>query len=151
MIGLSCVIFLSTIIFLNYFLNSSPKDMFIDFRERGKGRQGVGVGREREKHGCERETSIASCMHPSWGPYPQPRYVPRPGIKPTDFSVCGMTLQPTEPPSQGIWLTVTHSFPVRGLFSPILAPPPGRWECSSHHHCQTWLAVALTIEKGEKV
>ena len=44
--------------------------MFIDFRERGKGRQGVGVGREREKHGCERETSIASCMHPSWGPIP---------------------------------------------------------------------------------
>ena len=35
------------------FLKSSPEDMFIDFRERGKGRE-----REREKHLCERETLI---------------------------------------------------------------------------------------------
>ena len=46
-----------------FFFYSSPKDMFIDFRE--KGRKGEG-GRERE-----RETLIGCLL-----------YVPQPGIKP---------------------------------------------------------------------
>ena len=45
--------------------------MFIDFRERKE---------EREKHQL-----IASPMHPNQGSNPQPRYVPRSGIKPTAF------------------------------------------------------------------
>lgn len=39
---------------------SSPKDTFIDFREKGKEREGVGEG---EKHWCKRP--IASRVHPT--------------------------------------------------------------------------------------
>ena len=35
------------------FLKASSEDMFIDFRERGRGWR---AGGEREKHQCERET-----------------------------------------------------------------------------------------------
>ena len=41
----------------NFFLLSSPKDMLIDFRERGKGGERERE-KEREKHQCERETSM---------------------------------------------------------------------------------------------
>ena len=60
------------------FFESSPeKDMFIDFREKGRGRErGGGRGeREREKHLRERET-LASRTLPDPGSNLQPRYVP---------------------------------------------------------------------------
>ena len=40
-------------------------------------------------------------MHPNWGPSLQPRYVPRPGIRPTTLLLYKMMLQTTEPPGQG--------------------------------------------------
>ena len=51
------------------------------FLERGQGR----------KRG--RETSVCSCLlcTPYWGPDPQPRRVPWPGIKAAYLSVCGRT------------------------------------------------------------
>ena len=42
-------------------LGSSPREMFIDFRERGRGKK-----REREKRWCERETLIGCLLHASW-------------------------------------------------------------------------------------
>ena len=79
-------------ILLNFFLKSSPKNVFYWFERE----------REREKHCCERETSIG-CLS----------YAPQPGMEPAT-QVCGLTenrthsllvcrpmLQPTEPRSQG--------------------------------------------------
>ena len=43
----------------------------------------------REKHG-----SVASHMHPDWGPNPQPRYVPWRGIKPVTFQSAGWCSNP---------------------------------------------------------
>ena len=55
------------------FLKSSTNDMFIDFRERGRGQ------RERNSDVRENHLLIASCMRPdkgSKGLNLQPRYVP---------------------------------------------------------------------------
>ena len=54
---------------------SSPKDMFIDFRERKK---------EREKHWL-----FFSCICPDWGSNLPPRVVFCPGIEPTSFWCMG--------------------------------------------------------------
>ena len=45
--------------------------------------------RERKKHWCERETSVASCMHPDWRLNLQPRHVSWPGIYLTTFWCMG--------------------------------------------------------------
>ena len=37
----------------------------------------------------ENYRSVASHMHPTQGPNPQPRHVPRPGIKPAAFHSVG--------------------------------------------------------------
>ena len=66
--------------------------MLIDFIERR---------REREKHGCEREAStpVSSHAHPDWGPNPQPRHVPQPGIEPVTFWFMGQ--HPNQPHHTG--------------------------------------------------
>ena len=51
-------------------------------------------GREAEREGekcqCARDTSIGCLLHtPNWGPGPQPRHVPWPGIKPMTFGFAG--------------------------------------------------------------
>ena len=56
--------------------------MFIDCRERGR-------GREREKHGCEKRTSIGCLL-----------YVPRPWNEPSILLVHGTMPQPTEHPAR---------------------------------------------------
>ena len=64
------------------FLKSLPKDMFTDFRERGKG----GVG--------ERNTDVGKILicrlphTPDRRLHQQPRYVPWPGIEPAAFFGC---------------------------------------------------------------
>ena len=55
-----------------FFFKSSPKDIFIDFRERGRERK---KERERERE-REKHRSVASCTYPDWGPNLQPRHVP---------------------------------------------------------------------------
>ena len=58
--------------------------------------------REREKHRCERQTSIACLPYAPWrGIKTQPKSVPWPGNQTCNLLVYGMMLQPTEPPSQG--------------------------------------------------
>ena len=82
------------------YLKSLPKDIFIDFRERKK-------EREREKHWCERETSI-DCFP----------YTPRLGIKPATFWCTGWR------PNQLSHLARARSSSLRGsplhMVSPIL-------------------------------
>ena len=58
-----------------FFFKSSPKDMFTDFRERGK-------EKEREKHRCEKHQSVVSCTCHNWELNPQPRQMLWPGIEP---------------------------------------------------------------------
>ena len=67
------IMFLLTLIFqllLILFFKSSPKDMFIDFRERGRARQRNLDGRERNIN------HFAPCTCPNWGSSPQPSYMP---------------------------------------------------------------------------
>ena len=49
---------------VTFFFKSSPENMFIDFRERGR-------GKERNTDVKEKHWSVASCIHPDWGPNPQ--------------------------------------------------------------------------------
>ena len=65
------------------------------FRERGR------VG-EREKHWCERDTSVGCLSHnPIWGPSPQPRRVPWLALQPaTCFLVRRPALNPLSHASQ---------------------------------------------------
>ena len=59
----------------SFFKTSSPKDMFIDFREKGEARDRGREG-EREIDMREKHRAVASCMCPDWGLNSQPRYVP---------------------------------------------------------------------------
>ena len=52
----------------NFYLKSLPEDMFIDFKERRR-------GKERERQ-TDRHRLVASQMHPDWGLNLQPWYVP---------------------------------------------------------------------------
>ena len=63
--------------------------MFIDFKDGGK----------------EREKLAASHTHPNCRLNPQPRYVTWLEIERTTFWCKGLTLQPTEPSSQGSTVT----------------------------------------------
>ena len=63
----------------------SPKDMFIDFRKRG--REGE---REGDKHQRERKHQlVASHILPYQGPNLQPGHVSQPEIEPTTFQFMG--------------------------------------------------------------
>ena len=70
--------------------------MSIDYGEKGR-------ERDRERHQCERETSISHLPHAPLmrGSDPQPRNVPCLGIESATFLVYGTMLQATEPPMQG--------------------------------------------------
>ena len=58
-------------------------DLFILERREGK-------EKERERNICARDTQIHCLSHaPNWGPGPQPRHVPWPGIKPVTFQFTG--------------------------------------------------------------
>ena len=62
--------------------SSSPEDMLIDFRERGRGRG--------EKHRWEREASMGCLWFaPGQGMEPQPGRVPSPGIESLTFRFAG--------------------------------------------------------------
>ena len=71
------------IVWVLYILNPCLRYLIELFLERGKRE------REREKHLCERETSISrlsySPRHPDQGPNPQPNHVPWLGIKLVTF------------------------------------------------------------------
>ena len=69
---------------------SSPRDMLIDLRERG---------REGEREG-KKHRSAASCLCPDQGTNLQPRHVPWPGIEPWPFGLEEDT--PTEPQWPGL-------------------------------------------------
>ena len=60
--------------------------MLIDFRERGKGREGE---RKRTIDVREKRGSVASHTCPDWEPNLQPRYVPWPGIEPAALQFMG--------------------------------------------------------------
>ena len=78
---------------------------FILFLEREEGRE-----KEEEKHGCVREKhrSVASCTHPHQEPKPQPRHVPRLGIEPVTFTLCGMTPDLLSHTGQGTFQVLTE-------------------------------------------
>ena len=67
--------------------------MITDFREGGK-EVGKERGTERQRHRCERETTICCLLQVPWE-----------GIKPLNLLVHRAVLQPTEPPSQGLFYT----------------------------------------------
>ena len=71
-----------------FFFLTSPKDIFIDFRERDRwgGRERNWERRERER---ERDRPIDLHMCPNWRLNPQLRYVYWPGIEPTPFWCIG--------------------------------------------------------------
>ena len=77
---------------MNLVFKSSPKDMLINFRQRG--RKGE---RDEEKRGCEREPSISCLLYASWlGTEPAAQEHALLGLNPRPFSL-QTTLQPTAP------------------------------------------------------
>ena len=76
------------VIFLYLFLLKGDPLFFLRFylfifRERREGERGA-------EHGCVRERLIGCLSHaPKWGPGPQPRHVPWPGIEPDTFRFAG--------------------------------------------------------------
>ena len=70
--------FFNPCVFILFYFLSSPEDMPIDFRERG---------REEEKHRCEKETSVASptCLTGDWTHNPGIHLATWPETEPATF------------------------------------------------------------------
>ena len=69
-------------LFIYFFSFKFP--LLILEREEGREKE-----RERNIDVREKHQLVAPCTHPDWGPNPQPRHVPRLGIKPTTFWFAG--------------------------------------------------------------
>ena len=107
----------------------SQGHFFIAFREREK---------DREKHQCERETSIGCLSYtPQQGIEPQPRYVPRLESNPQPFSLREDT-PPAEPHRPGLFgITLTRDNQV--LVQPKLGSASGRrYNCNNNNNRFLW-------------
>ena len=89
------------------------KGFIYSFLDRGAGRE---KERERKIGVWENHWSVASCMHLNWGPGPQPKHVPWPGIKLVTFCFVGWL-----PSNYATQIRAAHMF----LMKSTTSLPPG--------------------------